>query len=130
LFRGGKSGGGGKFGGLDLGKSMGGFMPSVSVFIGQGDEGSAMTFASKNSPIKSGFWIGARDTFNAMSEVINYDNVQKDMYISLEYEYLPMPSRPKEYYDVGMGAINVSPCGALSLCKFKRQDKTPQRCKG
>jgi hypothetical protein len=100
---------------------MGGFMPSISVFIGQGDEGSAMAFTARNSPIKSGFWIGAKDTFNVMSEVINYDNVPKDVYISLEYEYLPMPSRPKEYYEVGMGAINVSPCSSIAICESERR---------
>jgi hypothetical protein len=113
LFGGGKAGGG-----KGLGNMMGGFRPSISVFIGQGDEGSAMSFTVKNSPIKSGFWIGANDKFNVMSEVINYDNFPKDMYISMEYEYIPMPSRPKEYYDVGMGAINVSPCSTIALCKF------------
>jgi hypothetical protein len=91
--------------------------PAISVFVGQGDEGSAMAFATKNSPIKSGFWVSNKDTFNFVAEVINYDNVEKDVYLSLEYEYLPMPSRPKEYYDVGMGAINVSPCETISLCE-------------
>ena len=112
LLGGGKSGGG-----KGLGK-MGIFTPGISVFIGQGDEGSAMAFTAKNSPIKSGFWIGDKDKFNVMSEAINYDNVAKDMYISMEYEYLPMPSRPKEYYDVGMGAINVSPCSSIAICEF------------
>jgi hypothetical protein len=115
LLGGGKSGSRGK----GLGKMTGGFMPSISVFIGQGDEGSAMTFAAKHSPIKSGFWIGDKDKFNVMSEVINYENAPKDVYITMEYEYIPMPSRPKEYYDVGMGAINVSPCGSIALCKFE-----------
>jgi hypothetical protein len=117
LLGGGKSGGG-----KGLGK-MGAFMPGISVFIGQGDEGSAMTFTAKNSPIKSGFWIGDKDKFNVMSEAINYDNVAKDMYISMEYEYLPMPSRPKEYYDVGMGAINVSPCSSIALCEFSKRTR-------
>jgi hypothetical protein len=76
-----------------------------------------MAFTTKNSPIKSGFWVSSKDTFNFMSEVINYDNVEKDVYLSLEYEYLSMPSRPKEYLDVGMGAINVSPCETVSLCE-------------
>jgi hypothetical protein len=114
-------GGGKSGGGKGLGK-MSGFMPSISVFIGQGDEGSAMAFTAKNSPIKSGFWVSATDKFNVMSEAINYDNVAKEMYISMEYEYLPMPSRPKEYYDVGMGAINVSPCGSIALCESTPDD--------
>ena len=97
LLGGGKSGGG-----KGLGK-MGAFKRGISVFIGQGDEGSAMSFTSKNSPIKSGFWIGDKDKFNVMSEAINYDTVAKDMYISVEYEYIPMPSPPEGVLRCGNG---------------------------
>jgi hypothetical protein len=89
-----------------------------SIFAGQGDEGSPMSYATKNSDLKSGFWLGAKDTFAFMSEVVNYHNYEKDIYVSVEYEYLKMPVRPKDWYAVGMGALNTSPCGQADLCKF------------
>jgi hypothetical protein len=77
-----------------------------------------MTYASKNSQLKSGFWISKTDQMNMMSEVINYDQFEKDIYVSLDYEYLPnFQSRPTEYYDVGFGSINVSPCSSSMLRK-------------
>jgi len=48
--------------------------------------------------------------------VINYENKEQEVYVSLEYEYLPnYPTEPKDLHDVGMGAINVSPCGLQAL---------------
>jgi hypothetical protein len=107
------------WGKFDFNSIMDSLVPKISVFVGQGDEVSAMTFASKSTKygLKSGFWVSSKDTFNVMAEVINYQNAEKDIYVTLDYEYLPMPSRPKDYYDVGMGAINVSPCGSIALCK-------------
>lgn len=78
-----------------------------------------MTYATKDSPLKSGFWISNTDHLNMMAEVINYDQFEKDIYVSLDYEYLPnFKSRPKEYYDVGFGSINVTPCGSSMLRKY------------
>jgi hypothetical protein len=78
-----------------------------------------MTYATKNSQLKSGFWISKTDQLNMMAEVINYDQFEKEIYVSLDYEYLPnFQSRPKEYYDVGFGSINVTPCGSSMLRKY------------
>jgi hypothetical protein len=96
------------------GKSL---MPAISVFVGQGEDAGGMHYYRSTQEIKSGFWIDAKDTFNAFGEVINYKNEQQEFYLKLEYEYLPMPSRPDEYYDVGSGAINVTPCESSNLGK-------------
>jgi hypothetical protein len=104
---------------MNMGQAlMDSLVPPVSVFIGQGDEGSAMGFAAKGSKVKSGFWIGQRDTFNVMAELVNYKTEPQEVYISMDYEYLNMPARPKEYYAVGMGAINVAPCATEQMCEF------------
>ncbi|KAF2395827.1 hypothetical protein EJ06DRAFT_255790 [Trichodelitschia bisporula] len=99
-----------------LGSTLSTLAPPISVFVGQGDEGSGLTFQTKGSTLKSGFYLSAKDQLNMMAEVINYKNVGQDVYITLEYEYIPnLPTRPKEYLDVGMGAINVDPCGKVAL---------------
>jgi hypothetical protein len=100
---------------------MDSLVPRVSVFIGQGDEGSAMGFASKGSKVKSGFWVGKNDTFNVMAELVNYKPTSQEIYITMEYEYLSMPSRPKDYYSVGMGAVNVAPCAKEQMCKTENK---------
>jgi len=94
------------------------FLPKVSVLIGQGDEGSGLTFMSKGQKIKAGFYLDDKMTMNLMSEVINYKKVEQDIYVKVDYEYIPnMATREKDYYDVGMGAINVAPCESVNLSK-------------
>jgi hypothetical protein len=92
------------------------FMPAVSVFIGQGDENSPTSWDGMNK-IKSGFALGATDKISMTAELINYDKFKKEVYLTLEYEYVPNMKDHKDWYDVGMGAINVSPCGTMNLRK-------------
>jgi len=65
--------------------------------------------------IKSGFALGATDKISMTAELINYDKFKKEVYLTLEYEYVPNMKDHKDWYDVGMGAINVSPCGTMNL---------------
>ena len=99
-------------------ESLGGLVekvtPAMSVFIAQGDEGSPTSFEGMNK-IKSGFALGTEDKVNVVAEVINYDNVEKEVYMTLDYEYVPNMADHKEWYDVGQGAINVSPCDTMNL---------------
>ncbi|KAF2666845.1 hypothetical protein BT63DRAFT_457803 [Microthyrium microscopicum] len=115
---------------IDMLKTPGGqammakMMPAISIFVGQGDDGTAMRYAApKGSVIKSGFHIGKNDEMNLMSEVVNYDNAVKDIYVSLDYEYIPMPGKVEDgWYDTGNAALNVQPCGGLDLM-FPPKDK-------
>jgi hypothetical protein len=95
------------------------FMPKSSVFIGQGDEGSPMTFVDPSKSIKSGFYLGGGGKDEAMvllAEAINYNKISTEVYVKMEYEYIPnMSAAPKDYYDVGLAAINVSPCSDINL---------------
>jgi hypothetical protein len=88
----------------------------VSILLGQGDDGTAMTYMTKGQKVKAGYYLSKTDSTNLMSEVINYKNEPQEFYVTLDYEYIPnMPTRPKEYLDVGLGAINVQPCGLQNL---------------
>ncbi|KAF2425340.1 hypothetical protein EJ08DRAFT_663670 [Tothia fuscella] len=91
-------------------------LAGISVFLGQGDDGTAMTYMQKGQKVKAGYYISKSASTNLMTEVINYRNAEQEIFVSLDYEYIPnMPTRPKEYLDVGMGAINVEPCGSQNL---------------
>jgi hypothetical protein len=109
--------------GMKHAKRQGGFLsaliPKMSVFIGQGDEGTATSFFAKGSSVKTGYFIGKKDTFSMLAEVVNYEKKEQEVYVTIDYEYIPnMPSRPKEWYEVGMGALTVTPCGSQNLRKF------------
>jgi hypothetical protein len=94
-----------------------------SIFIGQGNEGDATIFAPINSTaLKSGYWIGKDDRIAATAELVNYDTKTQDVYISIDVEYISMESRPKDYLDVGIGALKLMQCGELAL--FPPKDKS------
>jgi hypothetical protein len=98
-------------------------MPPISILIGGGDDGSATRFAPPaGSKLKTGFYVSPKDSINLMAEIVNYDNKVKEVYVTLDYEYIPnLPSKPTDIFEVGMAAINVAPCagtGGDLLCKF------------
>jgi len=102
------------FGGL--GGIMGGL--KFSMFIAKGNEGDSSIFAPLNpkSPMKSGYWIGKGDQVLGMAEAISYKDVPQDVYLTIDYEYVPVNGpRPKEYLDVSFGTIMVTDCGELNL---------------
>ncbi|KAF2405524.1 hypothetical protein EJ06DRAFT_545987 [Trichodelitschia bisporula] len=86
-------------------------MPKASVFIGGGGSGgSGGQFAVKGSDVKSGFHIAEKDSMLFTTELVNYDNWDKEIYLRLDYEYLT--GKPQGYLDVGIGAIDVDGCTA------------------
>lgn len=101
---------------------LGGILGSLkfSMFIAKGNEGDASIFAPLNttSSMKSGYWIGKGDQVLGMAEAISYKTVPQDVYLTIDYEYLPIGGpRPKEYLDVSFGTIMVTDCGELNLRK-------------
>lgn len=105
-----------------LKKRQGGFLsalvPKMSVFVGQGDEGTATSFFAKDSSVKTGYFIGTKDTFSMLAEVVNYEKKEQEVYVTIDYEYIPnVPARTKEWLEVGMGALTVTPCGSQNLRK-------------
>jgi hypothetical protein len=93
-------------------------LTGFSMFIAKGNEADAVIFAPLNtsSPVKSGYWIGKDDKIAAMAEVVNYKTVPQQVYLTVDYEYVPIAgSRPAEYLDVGFGAIMVMECADIGL---------------
>jgi hypothetical protein len=68
--------------------------------------------------VKSVYAIPKNATMTLTMEAINYDDREKDIFLSLDYEYLL--SRPSGYMDVGMGAINFDGCPGVFLCTTPR----------
>jgi hypothetical protein len=88
-------------------------MPAVSVLIGKGNEEGASVFFAPNTTVKSGFYLSKSDKIYMTAELVNYKPVDRDIYISMEYEYIQIPSggkKPAEFMDVGMGSIAVEAC--------------------
>jgi hypothetical protein len=80
----------------------------ATVFFAAGAEGTENIFTANSTQVKSGFYVQKQDKLHLSAEVINYDNAAKDIYLSIEYEYVP--GRPPGYLDVSLGAINVDGC--------------------
>jgi hypothetical protein len=87
------------------------FMPSVAVFVGGGGSaGSGAAFAGKGSEIKTGAFISQTDRFAVSSELVNYDPKEKEIYITLDFEYVP--GKASGLLNVGMGALSVDDCSS------------------
>jgi hypothetical protein len=82
----------------------------MSVFIGGGGSvGSGNPFAPRpGSNIKSGYWIGKGGNMQLTSELVNYDAKEKEIYLTLDVEWVP--GKDPNMLDVGMGAISADKC--------------------
>jgi hypothetical protein len=93
-------------------------LPDFSFFFAQGEDGTSTKFAVKGAKFNSGFYMGTNNKLNIMAEVINYQNVTKDVFLAMDYEYIPnVTVRAKDFHDVGIGAITVEPCSSSALRK-------------
>jgi hypothetical protein len=103
-----------QFGGSPL------FAPGVSVFVGKGNELGPSIFAPQNSTVKSGFYLSTKDKIYMTGEFVNYEPADRDVYVMLDYEYIPSADgkRPADYMDVGMGSIAVDGCMVTALGTF------------
>jgi hypothetical protein len=91
------------------------FLPKIAVFVGGGGSvGSGSAFAVSNtvSEVRSGAYVAKGDTFQFSSEIINYDPVDKDIYLTLDFEWVP--GKVNSLHDVGMGAVNLD-CGTFAF---------------
>jgi hypothetical protein len=125
----GKAGGLGQLGGLIqgfLGGSLGGAKGRVpkgvgGVLISKGHANEATMYAVPGAPFQSGFWLGKNDAIMANVEAISYKDEQREVYLSIDTEYLQMEKRPSEYLAVGQGMITSGGCSmtGLALRKFR-----------
>jgi hypothetical protein len=59
-------------------------------FIGQGEDNGdqAILFTSADGKFNSGFHVGAEHKFMVWADLVNYNNVTKDIYITFDIEYV------------------------------------------
>jgi hypothetical protein len=81
-----------------------------SVFVGGGgDMGSGHPFAPKTGGnVKSGYHIGKSSSFQLQAEVVNYDTIEKNLYLTLDVEW--KAGKSSDLLDVGMGALTADRC--------------------
>ncbi|TLD25685.1 hypothetical protein E2P81_ATG09342 [Venturia nashicola] len=82
----------------------------MSVFVGGGGSmGSGNPFSPKpGSNVKAGYWIGKGGKMYLTSEIVNYDPVEKDIYFTLDLEWVP--GKAADLLDVGLGALTADAC--------------------
>ncbi|QDS68553.1 hypothetical protein FKW77_010920 [Venturia effusa] len=82
----------------------------MSVFVGGGGSmGSGNPFSARpGSPVKSGYWIGKGGRMQLTSEIVNYDPVEKELYLTIDMEWTP--GKAADMLDVGMGALSANGC--------------------
>lgn len=99
-------------GGNLSGKSRG-----LSMFIAKGNEGDTSVYSALNDTVvKSGYWIAEGSQMSASAEVVNYRNNSREVYMTVDIEYLKgFNTRPKEYLEVGFGTIIVLSCDGANL---------------
>jgi hypothetical protein len=86
------------------------------VLISKGHENEATMYAAPGAPFKSGFWLGKNDAITANVEAINYKNEPREVYLSIDTEYIQMEEKhPAEYLAVGQGMITSGGCSMAGL---------------
>jgi hypothetical protein len=98
-------------------------LPKVSVFVGGGGQvgsGSAFAVPLSVSKVRSGAYISKSDTFQFASEIVNYDPVEKEIYLTLDFEWVP--SKENELHDIGMGSVGLD-CKADAMSFKPPKDK-------
>src|SRR5258708_5867819 len=71
--------------------------PKMSVFMAGATETGYMSYAATNGKLKSGYYLSKDRNMLSMIDVINYNNVEKVVYLTAEIEYLP--GKPEGYLD-------------------------------
>jgi hypothetical protein len=105
-----------------LGGAKGGLPTSSStraiggVLISKGHENDPTMYAAPGASFKSGFWLGKNDAITANVEAINYKNESREVYLSIDTEYLQMgEKRPSDYLAVGQGMVTSGGCNMAGL---------------
>jgi hypothetical protein len=80
------------------------------VFVGGGGSGgSGNPFSPPSrSNVKSGYWIGKGNNMLFTSELVNYDPMEKEVYLTLDVEW--SPGKDPQMLDVGMAAFTADAC--------------------
>lgn len=81
-----------------------------SLFLIQGEDSATINFASNSSQFESGFYRSRGNQIIMTAELVNYKNSENEVYFTLDYEYIPMKSKPAEFYNVTVGRFNMNGC--------------------
>jgi hypothetical protein len=109
------------FGGLGKGKGKGlakrqvANMPGMTQLFGSGDDGLKQSYFSKDSNLKTGFYIGKSDMLFHTSEFVNYHKEPQTVYMTADVEFIP--GKPAGYLDAMMGAASATGCMGVGYSK-------------
>jgi len=84
-------------------------MTSPSVYIAGATEVGNMRFAATKGDIKSGYYLTKDRKVTNMIDVINYNNVERTVYVSAEIEYIP--GKAPGYLDARQERVDPGMCG-------------------
>jgi hypothetical protein len=73
--------------------------------------GSERTTIQYDGTVGSGYYIRPRDSFRILSEMMNIDNEDKEVYITMETEYIEGPPKQLEAQNLYMTVRPCSPSG-------------------
>jgi hypothetical protein len=101
---------GGLFGGKGKGvtKRQVANMPGMTQLFGSGDDGLKQSYFSKDSNLKTGFYIGKNDKLMHTSEFVNYKKEPQTVWMTADVEFIP--GKPSNYLDAMMGAASATGC--------------------
>jgi hypothetical protein len=106
-------------------------MDTTNLFIGKGNEGDPAIFSPLNtsSTVKSGFWFSSASQPIAIAEVVNYKADPQQVYLTMDYEYLVFPSRPRGWLDVSFQPVMAYDMkSGLNLCMLVRFCRLTKGC--
>jgi hypothetical protein len=92
---------------LSCGTAAANMIP-ISVFMAGGLEASEFKFATGNSSLHSGYYIGKDAKIQINVDIVNYDNETKDLYMVSELEYLP--GKQPKMLPAEQSVINIGLC--------------------
>jgi hypothetical protein len=91
----------------------------TNIFIAKGNEADPVVSSPLNQtfPVKSGYWIAKQSQVIVMAEVVNYKNTPQQVYLTLDYEYIPFPGgvRPSEYFNVNFAPVMTTDNAHMNL---------------
>jgi hypothetical protein len=82
---------------------------AMSILFGGATEVSTTRYGTVGSELKTGYYIGNDRKMLNMFDVVNYNNVERTIYVQSELEYLP--GKPEGFVDTGLQLLNPGICG-------------------
>jgi len=84
-------------------------IPGADPFFTNGNERELKAYTSLDGSFNSGYYIQPKDNFILYSELMNMDPIEKHVWITIYYEYLP--GRPAGYQNTKAIWIQLGQCG-------------------